>query len=234
MQRSLPGAADAASSSTSAGPSRQPGPHHPVSTSDSTASIPVFSAPRSTIPPIEYRNNALPSEDDVPNGLLLLSCDLRFDVETGPDGTEHQLDRIQVPVPGIENRLGIRVNPGSVDVVRYSSDGYISAYGIFLAAFPLAPHQYLSMEREHLRSLPGADFRGPDHAIFIPQEQALLLAAEYGISRYVAALAQQPSLPQTGVRRGPLSPYLPSSPAASSSSAPSSPLAAYSRRSEAS
>ncbi|KAF3039560.1 hypothetical protein E8E12_007853 [Didymella heteroderae] len=100
---------------------------------------------------------------------------------------------LRVPLPkdlsGSEIFMpGTNGYPVSYFLMRRSSDGYISATGMFKAAFPWATLAEEEAERKYQKTFPSA---GPDEvagSVWIAPEEALSLADEYSMRHWVLAL----------------------------------------------
>lgn len=101
---------------------------------------------------------------------------------------------LRAPLP--ENLKGSEIfeprphttNPEAYFLMRRSSDGFVSATGMFKAAFPWAKHSEEQAERDYIKSL---DTTGQDEVagnVWIPESFALELAEEYGIKLWIMAL----------------------------------------------
>ncbi|OSS44042.1 hypothetical protein B5807_11295 [Epicoccum nigrum] len=100
---------------------------------------------------------------------------------------------LRVPLPkdlsGSEIFMpGTNGYPVSYFLMRRSSDGYISATGMFKAAFPWATLAEEEAERKYQKTFPSA---GPDEvagSVWIAPEEALSLADEYSMRHWILAL----------------------------------------------
>ncbi|KAH9882149.1 hypothetical protein J1614_001321 [Plenodomus biglobosus] len=101
---------------------------------------------------------------------------------------------LRVPLPkdltgsGIFTLNRTSVYPESYFLMRRSSDGYVSATGMFKAAFPWASLREEEAERLYQKTFPSA---GPDEvagSVWIAPEEALALSDEYSMRHWIEAL----------------------------------------------
>ncbi|KAI4202076.1 MAG: hypothetical protein LQ348_001553 [Seirophora lacunosa] len=106
------------------------------------------------------------------------------------------LDYAYLKIPFPENFKGSEIHPHTAKhgpptsyfLMRRSSDGYVSASGMFKAAFPWAKHSEERAEKDYLKTLDTASTEEVAGNIWVAEATALQLAEDYDIVPWIGAL----------------------------------------------